>query len=196
VLNSVIRAQIFLRCYIFLGVKIMDLAARLGINRVSFARIARTGGVPGLERTPKNRWHVHDRRAFEEFAKRYRSRSEKRLAQLSQFNDSKVKQLESGIRFHRERFPSETEILLKTQKAIDRMRSAETGETYTTTELAKLLGVTSQTIRNLRNEIPGAKVVGQRLKFEKTPALETYVRSKLAAWAVHSRTARRKPPQR
>ncbi|MBV8223766.1 MAG: hypothetical protein JO232_01090 [Verrucomicrobia bacterium] len=81
--------------------KIKDLAARLGINRVSLARIARTEKVPGLERTPTNRWRVHDVKAFEKFAKRYKSRSEKRLAQLSQFNDSKVKQL--GLLVQRKR---------------------------------------------------------------------------------------------
>src|SRR5271169_2637668 len=41
--------------------KIKDLAAQLGINRVSFARLARRSGIPGLVRTATKRWKVLDK---------------------------------------------------------------------------------------------------------------------------------------
>jgi hypothetical protein len=45
----------------------------------------------------------------------------------------------------------------------------------TTTDLGKRLGVTSQTVRNLRRRIPGARLVGHRLEIERSDRLERWV---------------------
>jgi transposase-like protein len=85
----------------------------------------------------------------------------------------------SAIRFHRERFPNDERIPATCEKELHRIKSGEIGESYTTTELAARLGVTSQTIRNWRKKVPGARLVGQRLRFEKSEKLESFVKAKL-----------------
>ena len=172
-------------------VRIMDLAARLGIHRVSFARLARTRAVPGLARSAKGRWKVEDRESFEKFADQYSAEVAARCGNLARFNTEKEQQLLVGIRFHEQRFPSETEIPDRNRREIERLHSPGFGDSYTTTDLAKILRITSQAVRNLRDKIPGAKVVGQRLRFEKCDKLASFLKAKYSPVAAGLR-ARRK----
>jgi hypothetical protein len=157
---------------------IADLAASVGVHRVSFARLARTNGIPGLVRTASDRWRLGDSHAFEEFVEKYKSKISARCARLAKFNGERQRVLTSAIRFYRKRFPSDQQIPAQCAKEIERLRSPGIGESYTTTEMAKLLGVSSQTVRNRRNGIPGAKFVGQRLRFEKCNKLSEFLRSR------------------
>jgi excisionase family DNA binding protein len=108
-----------------------------------------------------------------------------RCARISRFNRDKVKELEAGIRFH----GAGDTIAMKNERELARLTSSGIRDSYTTTELAKLLGVTTQTIRNLKDRIPGAKTVGQRLRFEKTEELRRYLdpkrreRVKVVSWS-------------
>jgi len=156
----------------------MDLAAYLGIHRVSFARLARTRAIPGLARTTTGRWRVEDTESFEKFADQYRAEVVARCRKLARFNTEKEQQLMAGIRFHEQRFPWETEIPDWNRREIERLRSPGIGDSYTTTGLAKILRITSQAVRNLRDRIPGAKVVGQRLRFEKCDKLIAFLTAK------------------
>jgi len=174
------------------GIRIMDLAAYLGIHRVSFARLARTRAIPGLARTTTGRWRVEDKESFEKFADQYRDEVAVRCGNLVRFKIEKEQQLMAGIRFHERRFPLETEIPDRSRREIDRLRSPEIGDSYTTTELAKILRITSQVVRNLRDKIPGTKVVGQRLRFEKCEKLSDFLKAKLSPVAAGLRV-RRKP---
>jgi hypothetical protein len=160
------------------GKTIADLAASVGVHRVSFARLARTSGIPGLVRTASNRWKLGDSQAFEEFVEKYKAKIGARCARLATFNGNRQSALTSAIRFHRKRFPSDQQIPAQCEKEIKRLRSPGIGESYTTTEMAKLLGVSSQTVRNRRYGIPGAKVVGQRLRFEKCDKLSEFLESR------------------
>jgi hypothetical protein len=169
----------------------MDLAAYLGVHRVSFARLARTRAIPGLARTKTGRWRVEDRGAFEKFADQYRAEIAARCGKLIGFNAEKVRQLMAGIRFHEQRFPSETEIPDRNKREIERLRSPGIGDSYTTTDLAKILRITSQAVRNLRDKMPGAKVVGQRLRFEKCEKLASFLGAKLSPGAWGGRVRRK-----
>jgi excisionase family DNA binding protein len=157
---------------------IADLAASLGVHRVSFARLARTSGIPGLVRTASDRWRLGDSQAFEEFVEKYKAKIGTRCARLARFNGDRHSALTSAIRFYRNRFPSDQQIPAQCEREIERLRSPGIGESYTTTEVAKLMGVSSQTVRNRRNGIPGAKVVGQRLRFEKCDKLSEFLESR------------------
>jgi hypothetical protein len=174
------------------GIRIMDLAAYLGIHRVSFARLARARAIPGLARTLTGRWRVEDRKSFEKFADRYRAEVAARCGNLVRFNTEKEQQLMAGIRFQEQRFPSETEIPERNRREIERLRSPGIGDSYTTTDLAKILRITSQAVRNLRDKIPGAKVVGQRLRFEKCDKLAGFLKAKQSPSAAGFRV-RTKP---
>src|ERR1700751_4221668 len=119
------------------SIRMTHLAAHLGIHRVSFARLARTRAVPGLVRTPTGRWRVEDRESFEKFADQYRAEVAARCGNLVRFNAEKEQQLRAGIRFHEQRFPSETEIPDRNRREIERLRSPGIGDSYKTTDLAK-----------------------------------------------------------
>src|SRR5258708_6493910 len=172
--------------------RIIDLAAYLGIHRVSFARLARTRAIPGLARTTTGRWRVEDRECFEKFADEYRAEVAGRSGNLVRFTAEKEQQLMAGIRFHEQRFPSETEIPDRNRREIERLRSPRIGDSYTTTDVAKILRITSQAVRNIRDKIPGAKVVGQRLRFEKCDRLAGFLKAKLSHVAAGF-PVRRKP---
>jgi hypothetical protein len=181
------------------SIRMMDLAARLGIHRVSFARIARTRAIPGLVRTATGRWRVDDMKSFETFADQYRAEVAGRCGKLVRFNAEKERQLMAGIRFHEQRFPSDTEIADRNKREIERLRSPGIGDSYTTTDLAKILRITSQAVRNLRDKIPGAKVVGQRLRFEKCNKLAVFLKTKqspnAAGFRVRTKPALGHPAQ-
>jgi excisionase family DNA binding protein len=166
------------------ALKITDLAASLGVHRVSFARLARTSGIPGLERTAKGRWKVKDRKAFEKFASQYKAKTNARCSRLAGFNGDRERSLKSAIRFHRTRFPFDDRIPVQCEKEIKRLRSPGVRDSYTTTEMARLLRVSSQTVRNWRNRIPGAKFVGQRLRFEKCEKLTEFLKMRCSIRAV------------
>ena len=155
---------------------ITELSRILGIHRVSFARLARSQSILGLKRTEKYRWKLVDRGRFLEFARRYREQASLRCYNLSKMQQDKRTQLEAGIRFH-ERF-RDTDIVDRNRRELERMESAGIADNYTTTELARILGVTTQSVRNMRYQIPGAKLVGQRLRFEKSEKLERWIQAK------------------
>lgn len=156
--------------------KIADLAAAMGIHRVSFARLARSQTIPGLKRTQKHRWRLVDRQAFLEFAEGYRQQAALRCYNLSKMLQDKRTQLEAGIRFHER--SGDAEIAGRNRREMERMESTGVGDSYTTTELARILGITTQAVRNMRYRIPGAKVVGQRLRFEKSEKLARWIQAK------------------
>ncbi len=185
-------AIVFAMLHFVPRMRMMDLAARLGIHRVSFARLARTRAIPGLARTPTGRWRVEDSECFEKFADQYRAEVAARCGKLVRFNAEKEQQLRAGIRFHEQRFPSETEIPDRNKREIERLRSPGIGDSYTTTDLAKILRITSQAVRKLRDKIPGAKVVGQRLRFEKCDKLAGFLKAKQSPSAAGFRV-RTKP---
>jgi|GraSoi_2013_60cm_1033757.scaffolds.fasta_scaffold02307_3 hypothetical protein len=164
--------------------EITDLAASLGVHRVSFARLARTSGIPGLERTAKGRWRMKDRKAFEKFASQYKAKTNARCSRLAGFNGDRERSLKSPIRFHRTRFPSDDQIPAHCEGEIKRLRSPGVGDSYTTTEMAKLMKVSTQTVRNRRYGIPGAKFVGQRLRFEKCEKLTEFLKARHSIRAV------------
>jgi excisionase family DNA binding protein len=155
--------------------KMSELAAYLGIHRVSFARLARQNGIPGLVRTPSGRWRLSNRSAFEKFAERYKLEGEARCKLISDFQRERERELKFTIRFHRERFPNDGRIPTDCEEELRRIKSVQGGGSYTTTEVAERLGVTSQTVRNWRKKIPGAMLVGQRLRFAKSEKLEAYL---------------------
>lgn len=152
-----------------------DLAAYLGIHRVSFARLARGDGVPGLVRTSTGRWRLKNPSAFREFAERYHVEAEARCRLVSNFQRQRERELKFTIRFHRERFPNDERIPTDCEQELCRIKSMRKGDSYTTTEVAARLGVTSQTVRNWRKKIPGAMLVGQRLRFAKSEKLEAFL---------------------
>jgi hypothetical protein len=175
--------------------KMSDLAACLGIHRVSFARIARQNGVPGLVRTSTGRWRLKNRTAFKEFVERYRREAEARCKRASRFQNDRERELRSAVRFHRERFPNDERIPEACERELQRLKSGQIGESYTTTELASLLGVTSQTIRNWREVIPGVMLVGQRLRFEKSGKLTAFMKAKRASRLVGVGRIRKTVPE-
>ena len=169
-----------------------QLAAYLGIHRVSFARLARGNSIPGLVRTSTGRWRLRSRSAFRKFAERYKNEAEARCKKASTFQHDRERELAAAVRFHRERFPNDERIPAVCEKELKRIRSGDIGESYTTTELARRLGVTTQTVRNWRKKVPGARLVGQRLRFEKSEKLEAFLRAKsIPSIAVPHRTRRR-----
>ena len=87
--------------------KMSDLAACLGIHRVSLARVARQNGIPGLVRTSMGRWRLRNRTAFKEFVDRYRREAKARCKRASSFQNDRERELRSAVRFHRERFPND-----------------------------------------------------------------------------------------
>src|SRR5258708_12137695 len=86
--------------------EITDLAASLGVHRVSFARLARTSGIPGLERTAKGRWRMKDRKAFEKFASQYKAKTNARCSRLAGFNGDRQRSPKSPTRLHPPKLPS------------------------------------------------------------------------------------------
>lgn len=175
--------------------KISEFAAYLGIHRVSFARLARKSGVPGLVRTSTNRWRLENLAAFKEFVEQYKYTAQARCKQASAFQRDRERELAAAVRFHRERFSHDERIPKDCEKELRRINSGKIGKSYTTTELANRLGVTSQTIRNWRKKIPGARLIGQRLRFEKSDRLDAFLKARLlppSAETAKGRRSRRK----
>ena len=158
--------------------KIQDLAKTLGIHRVSFARLARLNGIPGLRRTPTNRWVVADKKAFDGFAKQYRETTSLRNRKISTLNRDLSNRLRAAVRFSGDWFPLDTQRRADWEGEIRRLAAPKAPEYYSTTQMAQRLGVTTQSIRNWREKIPGAKTIGHRLIFEKTPELELFLLKK------------------
>jgi hypothetical protein len=158
--------------------KIQALAEILGIHRVSFARLARLKGVPGLRRTLTNRWMVADKEAFDRFAKQYRETAALRTRKISMLNRDSSNKLRAAVRFSENWFPLDAQLRADWEEEIRRLADPKAAEYYSTTQMAQFLGVTTQSIRDWREKIPGAKTIGQRLIFEKSSKLELFLLKK------------------
>jgi excisionase family DNA binding protein len=167
------RGVAFAKCFAMLHFpekpELQDLADALGIHRVSFARVARTEKIPGLRRKKSRRWKLVNRKAFLGWAVGYRNRKFLRCYNLEGVEQEKRQNREAGERMQRRYgLPALPESVASTPdgEGIDMM---------TTTELARELGVTSQTVRNWRRRIPGAQLVGHRLRIKRSDRLDRWI---------------------
>ena len=149
--------------------KLQDLADALGIHRVSFWRVAQSERIPGLKRTKSRRLKVVNRRSFLVWAKEYRGRITLRCYNLERAEQERWRGREAGERMQRRYgLPAlpESTVAIPDGEGVNMM---------TTTELGRRLGVTSQTVRNWRRRIPGAQLVGHRLKIKRSELLDRWI---------------------
>ena len=80
----------------------------------------------------------------------------------------RVRELKSGVRFTRSWCPSDTDMIERCERELQRIETEEIRPSLSTTQKAQELGITTQAVRDraVAGKIPGARLIGQRWRFE------------------------------
>jgi hypothetical protein len=140
----------------------------LDVHRVSLARITRTEEISGLRRKESGRWAIVDLDALQEWVRIYKSRASRRTRRLCSTEEFRQSQRKAV-----ERFQQRWGIPALPDQSVP--CTDDSGDFMTTTELARHLGVSTQTVRNLHPRIPGAYLVGQRLRIRRSEKLDRWI---------------------
>jgi ribosomal protein S14 len=154
-----------------------DIAKEAGMHRVSVARLARQGKIPGLERGSKGRFKVFDREAVFRWiggtSEKQRHRFRGVQPEPAEVDLRKIRQ---ALAFEKDPCrgqPHEATIRRyeEEERALQAGEVAQS-ETYSTDDIARKLGVTPQTVRNRarNNQIPGVVKTGRAFRFDRAKA--------------------------
>ena len=154
---------------------IKEIAGAASMHRVSVARLARHGRIPGLIRGSNGRFNVTDLAKVKTWATEAADHQLRRYANTQPDRDE-IKNLNWTISFARNRGsgPVNEAFVREAELKRDALLRADGAsvESYSSGELARRLGISVQTVRNRakHGRIPGVIRTGRSFRFEKVKA--------------------------
>jgi hypothetical protein len=151
---------------------IKEIAKAVGMHRGSVARLAGQGKIPGLLRGDNGRFRVSDFTALQKWTADVAEAQRHRFRGVQSGLDP-LKRIRCAIAFEKD--PSRGKPHEATLRKLEEEERAllvgkvPEGETYSTADIARMLGLTSQSVRNRarKGRIPGVVKTGKTFRFER-----------------------------
>jgi ribosomal protein S14 len=156
---------------------IVEIAKEAGMHRVSVARLARQGKIPGLERAANGRFKVFDRETVFQWVGAASKKQRHRFRGVqSEPVEVGLKRIRRALAFEKDpsRGPAHEATIHRYEEQERALQSGAVAQvkTCSTADIARTLGVTPQTVRNRarNNRIPGVTKTGRSFRFDQAKA--------------------------